>query len=257
MITSCPHCHKDFVVDDAMSGRQARCPNCSRRFAVSPKGEPAPAGAEEAPAAADPPTAPTATPAAAGSIWREVASSREHVALGPVALPTGIGRLLLLAGFVLVLLSRGGDSVGMRGVAASAARLNDARAEFEDKWDRKESELGELSSEGLERRRALRDEKNKERRRLERDEWADLRSDARKAGSAYVIWSYWREWLFLVGTLALAVGLVVVGFGGCLPEKIACLLMLLVLTVSLYIGGLAWLGSAASTIGGGAKAVFR
>jgi hypothetical protein len=43
-------------------------------------------------------------------------------------------------------------------------------------------------------------------------------------------------------------GLLVTAATGTWPERIVCFVMLAIVTFSIYIGGVAWLGSAATTI---------
>ncbi len=47
--------------------------------------------------------------------------------------------------------------------------------------------------------------------------------------------SYWREWCFVIGTVILAVGLLTVGFTGRGAERTICLIMIAIITFSIYI----------------------
>ena len=68
---------------------------------------------------------------------------------------------------------------------------------------------------------------------------------ARNAEGNNTLWAFWRETAFVLGTVLLAVGLVAVGFSRTGPERWVCLVMLAIIVFSLYVGGIAWLGSMA------------
>ena len=244
MITSCPHCSKRFTVDDSADGKQVRCTECERMFVVSaaepsiPDDSPAP---EPAPAA-EPPRKKSKRP----RLPRLGGSG-----LAALTAQGGPGKLLLLAGLVLVLFSRGGDAIGSRGVARAKAKLTAAQAEFNDKWQRQIDATDDPAE-----RNKLRNDMTEQMQELNKGQWGDLRSAAEGAATSNVIWGYWREWLFVVGTMALAIGLVTVAFSTSGPERLVCLVMIGMLTFSIYIGGVAWLASAVSTISGGVQSVL-
>lgn len=239
MIIPCSHCGKKLEVDESMSGRSARCPSCHQVFTIQLPAAGAPDVAEpaaSAPAKAEP-EVPIASPA--GGMLASL--------LGPWPASCGrvtlVARVLLLAGLVLVLLSRGCDSIGNRAVLRASAKQQHVENEFRDKWDRQINAANPSEMSGL------REKMSKERAELEKDDWAELKSAARDASSSNAMWGYWREWMFLAGTIVLVLGLVGTAFtSGVLVERILCLLMMAIITFSIYIGGLAWIGSIASNI---------
>ena len=60
---------------------------------------------------------------------------------------------------------------------------------------------------------------------------------------------YWREIFFVFATVILAVGLLAVSWVAEGTERMVCLIMLAILTFSIYIGGAAWINSPAAGIG--------
>lgn len=203
MVTTCPHCGKRFTATEEMVGNQATCPGCQRAFMVEADGAPTPAAA-----AAPPAPAIQAVPSDA-TAHRPAARGRD--------LPVGVGadkmkvvKLLLGVGLSLVILSRGCDSIGNRGVARASAKLQIARRDAESK------------------------------ERIEK-----LSKAASKSASNNVMQAYWREWLFVFGTIGLVIGLMGVGFMSTGAERIVCLVMLSVIMFSIYMGGM----SVASSFG--------
>ena len=70
----------------------------------------------------------------------------------------------------------------------------------------------------------------------------DLEKAARDARYNNAISGYWREYLFMLGTIILSLGLLSTGFSADGAAKWICLIMLAIITFSIYIGGIAWLG---------------
>jgi hypothetical protein len=60
-------------------------------------------------------------------------------------------------------------------------------------------------------------------------------------------WGFWLAWPFMIGTLMLAYGLIVLGFTGQPAEQKVCVVMLAIITFSLYVGGFAWFDSIANS----------
>ena len=56
----------------------------------------------------------------------------------------------------------------------------------------------------------------------------------------HLLWGFWRELTFAVGTAILAIGLLAVGFSGQGPERWVCLAMLGAIIFSVYVGGAAF-----------------
>jgi hypothetical protein len=69
-------------------------------------------------------------------------------------------------------------------------------------------------------------------------------ADARAARDANISWGYWREWLFVLGTLAFAAGLLTLGAAASGAQRWLLLAMVLILVFSVYVAGTAWLSSA-------------
>ncbi|MCK4623687.1 MAG: hypothetical protein KAV00_00110 [Phycisphaerae bacterium] len=221
----CPRCKNRMAVERELAGKTIRCPACQNEFTV-----------EAAPQ--QPTVEPTPIPTPANP------------------LPQGVdkpcmGKMVLAIGLTLVLLGRGADSIGNRGVSRAKAKLRGAKGQFEDKWARKMAQLDEGGSDYHKQSRELRDDKGKERKRLQRDEWLDLESDARNARAANDINGYWREWVFVIGSILLTLGAFAVAFRGTGAERLACLVLIGIITFSIYIGGVAWIGSIINTAKGG------
>ena len=62
--------------------------------------------------------------------------------------------------------------------------------------------------------------------------------------------SYWHEWLFIIGSVVLALGLLTVAFTGKGPEQWISYIMIAIITFSIYVGGTAWIESTISSFGG-------
>lgn len=84
---------------------------------------------------------------------------------------------------------------------------------------------------------------DRDKRREAREELAELR--ASQASTAYL-----HEWIFLLGTLTLVVGLTVTAATANGLARIGAMVMAAILLVSLYIGGIAWIGSVLNTVRG-------
>ena len=222
----CPRCKNRMIVEKALAGKTIRCPACQNEFT-----------AEATPQ--QPTVEPTPTPTPANPVPPEIDKPC-------------VGKMVLAIGLTLVLLGRGADSIGNRGVSRARAKLRDAQGQFEDKWARKEARLDEVSPDYHKQSRELRADKGKERKRLQRDEWLDLKSNARSAKAANDMNGYWREWVFVIGSILLTLGAFTVAFRGTGAERLACLVLIGIITFSIYIGGAAWIGSIINTAKGGA-----
>ncbi len=178
--------------------------------------------------------------------------------LQPLAFGRYAGQPLMLVGLVLVLLARGCDSVGSRYVQRLEAKLQLRQNEFQDKCDadrrkilRQIEALGEAGTEGEqaelsglnERLRILDDQIGKDREKLTEGEWQDLKKKGRDASAGTKVWGYYREAIFVFGTILLTIGLLAVGFTGEGAQRWICLIMLAIITLSLYVGGIAWIGA--------------
>lgn len=205
-----------------------------------------------------------------------------------MAVGTGTGRrellpakILLAAGLVLVLLSRGCDTVLIRRVKSAQASYERAINRLTDQYERKiaraglRTELREIDAERAalredepdfakrrEQERKLTERETEIRERItqieaERDarkeyldatEWLSRRYAAQRAATRARRWGYWSEWVFLLASLGLMFGSVLVGFGGAGTERIAALVLVAIITFSIYIAGTAWVVSARKTV---------
>ncbi|MEM7682999.1 MAG: hypothetical protein AAF288_13685 [Planctomycetota bacterium] len=176
-----------------------------------------------------------------------------------------IAYVLLLVGLVLVVGARGMDSLAAAQSARLTAKLSLAQAEFNQEYAGKtvglEAELRKLATDlsaaeadarqGLidqqsAKRTELQDinqEKADKQAELDAGEWRELRDEAENAKHTAVMRGYWHDVGFVGGTVVLTLGLVVVGFFGRGGERWVCLVMIAIITFSLYIGGMAWTGS--------------
>jgi len=179
-----------------------------------------------------------------------------------------LGKAALIAGLILVVFSRGCDSVGNRGAARRRAKVEQVRSEFAEKWEREEIKRGlKLSADSYRNyeevekltnaRKQFEKERQEDREGLERGKWLDLESDARVAEANNVSQGYWREWLFLIGSLALVVGALTVAFAGAGGERIVCLIIVGLIVFSIYVGGMAWTGSIINNVKGGVGIPIR
>jgi len=255
---SCPRGHK-LQVSDAHLGQEVRCPTCGVSFvAVDP--DAGGGGAE----------APQIVPQGGTGM----AALRARLGLGggwsPFSL--GVGRPVLMVGLLLVLLARGCDTVGRRSVQRSSAKLELAKSAFDDEYQGKQislqqdlaladeeiaqiqkktersdadnariEQLREVRSKTQEKLSDLREEQQKKRQALEWTTWLTLQIAARDAQVENQLSAYWREMLFVFGSIVLAFGLLVVSWSAEGAERWICLMMLAIITFSLYVGGIAWI----------------
>jgi hypothetical protein len=210
-------------VSDEFAGRLVRCKNCDQSFTVE---EVTGAPVEAAPAGAAAPAPAPTTPAAStgqsnssnpgkGSLMKALNSSGDLLT---------IPKILLIAGFAVVILSRGCDSIGSRGVAREKAVASQIELEARESDD-------EVSKE-------------------EREEIEDAQRDARAAANGYKKMAYFYEMGFILGTILLVAGAGGIAATGTLPERIAALAVLVIVTFSIYVIGAPWLVSAMQSAGG-------
>ena len=81
----------------------------------------------------------------------------------------------------------------------------------------------------------------REKKKAEAGPWRTLESNARSAMTSYQIDGYWRQIFFVFASIVLASGLLVVGWSAEGAERWISLVMLAIITFSVYIGGLAWM----------------
>lgn len=172
----------------------------------------------------------------------------------PLELARPLGTWLLLAGFLLVIVAKGCDTVGARQVARAQARAAQAASDFSYDYEsrklRLQTERDEINEQpeltDYDRQRLdaidedlaeLEEETESDRRRLTRTTWRDLEHAAETAEANQALWSYWHAIGFVLGSLVLTVGLIVTGITGDAAQRWLSLAMLAIIAFSLFIGG--------------------
>jgi hypothetical protein len=167
------------------------------------------------------------------------------------------GYWLLFSGLMLVVIAKGCDSMASRYAARAKAKAVQAPLDFTYSYDtrrlRLETERDEINEKPQisesDRDRldeidteldALKTKMEKDRRYYTRTSWRSLQYNADSAEASARMWGYWREVLFVFGSLVLSAGLLVVGLTGDAPQRWLCLAMLAIIVFSLFIGGYAW-----------------
>jgi hypothetical protein len=240
----CPKGHR-LQITEAHLGKQVRCPMCGETFAVPEGvGQTIPVAIEPGPPPLVPPPpgpgAQARTPAMKTALW-------------PVN-GLCVGRPLVLLGLLLVLGSRGCDALGKRAVEAARAKDSLAQTQFDDAWQEKQQKLEDqrkrLSDSGAsteesrtelsrieEQLARLAEDRQKEKAALEKGQWRDQQIKARDATAKNQIAAYWREWAFVGGTIGLTFGLVIVSWSAQGAERWVSLIMLAIITLSIYVIG--------------------
>ena len=168
-----------------------------------------------------------------------------------------VGRGLVVLGVLIVFMSRGCDSLGVRKVARLQALAEIAESDFQRSWDRAKGQL-EDEQQSLRERSDLNNieqqrlnnlpeeiakldrEKKDEQRVLRQGKWAGYTIAAEDSESNDRMWAYWRQLGFLFGTMVLAVGLLFVTPTTEGPERWICLVMLTVILYSVYASNSVW-----------------
>lgn len=274
-ITVTCHCGAQFRAKDEHAGRQTRCPQCGETMTIPLEADAADDYADNVDAFPEvDDDAAAASGSARGSRWSFKRASGETL----LGMNRTCGTVMLLLGLVMVLVSRGCSTLAGRSKSSAAAKYQLLQNEFSDKQAAKRADVEETIAELNETRTDLRnqivdvqrreerdaiqkqlseidkklnDERKslrkieadslKEQRRLQRGKWREQYESARDSSLYKSTGSYWREWMFVIGTVILAIGLLTVGFTGRGAERTICLIMIAIITFSLYIGGVAWL----------------
>ena len=247
MITTCPKCSSKLSVDETMIGHRVQCAGCRHFFDVPappgytpPTSASAPAPIAPKPAKPAKPTKPVpVTKAPAPQAPTGAPAAPAPAPAPPVSRlggPAMLGKLLILSGLVLVLLARGGHTISTRGVARAQAKESLARTDFNDDWDNRIQEARE--DKDTKKVTSLQAAKTEEQAKLTKGEWRDLKRDARDASTHQKVLAYWLEWLFWLGSIVLVVGLLLLAFYGTGAERMVCLIMIAIITFSLYVGRL-------------------
>ncbi|HUT10522.1 MAG TPA: hypothetical protein VMY42_08500 [Thermoguttaceae bacterium] len=277
--TVCPKGHRVQIAEEHF-GRQVRCPTCNESFVAPNLGEMASHGV--------PPVG-----ASQGGSGARAWSLR---GAGTNRFSLATGRPMLAVGLVLVLISRGCDTIGRRAVNATLSeqelakvrfdnRLESERLEIQKKIDEIDDVVEDRRAEEAQRMREIaveddsgrradlqkqlsefqkawneeegkdqkkRDELNAELQKLagkhrretrdfENGEYRDLENAAEEAQATNQIRGYWRQVFFVFSSIILALGLLIVSWTADGAERWICLIMLAIITLSIYIGGVPWL----------------
>jgi hypothetical protein len=181
------------------------------------------------------------------------------------------GRPLVAIGLILVMLSKGCDAINQHSVVRATALAQAAVEQFdEDIQFRKQAVQSEIKGitgrddavmlagqhdktddlKGDERKKVeeLRKELTeidtqavKDRKSKEAGDWHDLRIAARNAKRTFAVNSYWHELFFVFSAIVLLLGLLIVSWGAEGAERWISLVMLAIITYSLFVSGLAWI----------------
>lgn len=162
-----------------------------------------------------------------------------------------LGLPMLLIGLVLVLCARGCDALGSRAITRASGFYEMAQNRFADSYEARrlniqrqlenaDASIREQLTEDL---TELRTSEREERARLETGDWRELRLASRDARINNMVSGYLHEVLFLLGTVILSIGLIALGFSSDGAERMICLIMLAIITFSVYVGGIAWVRS--------------
>lgn len=149
----------------------------------------------------------------------------------------GAAQAILMLGLVLVLTARGCDSLGARNVVRLNARLSQEQQAFKAKLQE------EINAEPDAAKQAKLRESHDKQRSAQEKTWASMQNAVSDAASANLIWGYWREMTFVVGTILLSLGLTAVAFVGQGVERYLSFGLLAIIVFSVYIGGAAWFTS--------------
>ena len=134
------------------------------------------------------------------------------------------GSIVLLAGLVIVLFSRGCDSINIRDINAAAANVEALRIEEpgdDETADDRKKKQDKIKS-------ASKSVENK-------------RINTRRMGK-------WLEVLFVLGTVCLSTGLLITGLTAEGAGRWIAMVMLAIIVFSVYIGGTAWMASIQSLL---------
>jgi len=209
-------------------------------------------------AAVPPPSSRPAIAASGGTVLQRAGSNVRNAVAELVRPGSRSAQAVLISGIVLVVLSRGCDTLNQRNVARLAAKQAAARQQFDDAWETKRlgvqqqiDTLTAKSSATPEDQKQVADlrtrlsnilkEQAEERKELTEGGWRDLEMAARNAKWDHAMWGYWHEWFFVAGTIAFTVGLILIGFGSQGPERWIALAMLGIIAYSLFVEGAAWM----------------
>lgn len=219
-------CGAEYRVKDEFAGRQTKCRDCGRVLTIPSAGPVEfklpplpPISSDEPGPGEDLPMFDTGD-----DFSRPRKSSKTSKSSGNsdslLGMNREVGMLLIVIGLLLVVFSRTFESVLNRGAARTIAQLDLARGEFDSDVEYGTEEFEEMQEEMEERQKS-----------------------ADNANANVMAWSFWLAWPFMIGTLLLVSGLLVLAFIGEPAEQRVCIVMIAIITFSLYIGGFAWVDS--------------
>ena len=169
-----------------------------------------------------------------------------------------IGHLSLTVGLLTVLLARGCDTLSAHHAARLEAIIKSNVEQFDEdglsrrqSLEQRRSELQSRTNSSPAAQQQLNEVNSRldqlkgvianERRQLEEGLWGQQRSAADRAKTNHLLWGFWREAAFLLGTVVLVIGLLAVAVSGDVPEKWLCLGMLGAIIFSVYLGNAVFL----------------
>ena len=165
-----------------------------------------------------------------------------------------LGQPLFLAGLLLILLSRGCDSLGQRHVARVTAKAEVVQSQFQDRWDRdrdaidtRRKALADKTDQTVEDRQQLsalddqlqqlNQDRQEELEKLRQGKWQSMAAAARDAEANNDMWRFWREGFFWLGTFVFVLGLAIIGFTEKRTERRwICLIILAIVVYAVYVG---------------------
>jgi len=153
----------------------------------------------------------------------------------------GAAQAILMLGLVLVLAARGCDSLGARNVVRLNAKITQEQQTFAANLQAEEKAIA-AEPDAAKKLDEVRKNHAKQRAAKEKD-WAQMQNAANEASSNNLIWGYWREMMFVVGTILLSLGLTAVAFVGQGIERYLSFGLLAIIVFSVYVGGAAWFTS--------------
>ena len=243
---ACPKGHR-LQVTEAHFGERVKCPTCGESFVVPEAGNRIPASGTPPPADLNAGDRPRRWKAPLGAA----------AGLSQVSLLAG--RPMVVLGLLLVILARGCDTIGRRAIDRAKAKLSAARESFdedcrkdsvdlenkisalEENKDLKSPEYQKMLADLRIQQRDLTERQAKQRKAAESGSWRILEANARAAETSCEIDAYWREIFFVFASIVLATGLLIVSWSADGAQRWASLIMLAIITASIYLGGAAWL----------------
>jgi len=230
----CPGGHK-LQVRPEHAGKEVRCPICKATMVVPDLW----GGSSEVPLRpADPPVE---SPRFVQAPMSKGSSSMTNSggALKVVAY------LAMAIGVVMVVSARGCDSLFNRNQASVSAKLMSEKEQFKRETEDKVDDAKDADKD------KVRKDRDEARVKLEKGAWKALERNVEDAHLAEAKWGWWFELGFVVGSIVLVLGLLGMGVLGQGAERMISLIMVAIITFSIYVGGVAWLASIKNAVTGG------